>query len=311
MLLDKNQVLLAKVESTKGTDANPTASADAILCSVVNPTVDGQNLQNPVVRNSISAMPNKYVNKEMTFQIELPLKGSGTAGVAPEFGPLLQACGLGESVTENTSVAYSPVSSESAMKSVTVYLYKDGILFKAYGCVADVSSANSAGEYPMLTFNVRGKFGGVSDSTNPASPVYDETDPIEVKDYGFKFGTWANGVIRDFGFETNNTITTRRNINAEDGIESSGVTARDPQYSATVEAVPESTHPFWQNYTDNETSALEFTHGTVAGNIVTFSAPKANYNAPSSSSEDGIFMYSITGQLLEDDGNDNFTLTFK
>lgn len=314
MLKDRNQVLLVKIEATKGTDAEPTAADNAVLCAVVNPTVDGQSLENPVVRNSISAAPEKFINKKMTFQIQLPLKGSGTAGVAPEFGSLLQGCGLGETVTSTTGsekVEYSPVSSDSAMKTDTIYLYKDGILFKGLGCAGNFSSTNRAGELPMLTFDMEGKFGGVTDSSNPASPVYDETEPIEVKSYGFKFGTWGSGVIREFNFETGNTVNTRSNINAADGIESSGISARDPRYSATVEAVPEATHPFWGNYISRDTSALEFKHGTTSGNIVEFSAPKANYAAPTSNSEDGIFMYSVGGQLLEDSGNDNFKLTFK
>lgn len=314
MLLERNQVLLAKVETTKGVDAVPSAADNAILCAVVNPTIDGQDLNNPVVRNSISALSKKFVNKQMTFQIELPLKGSGTAGVAPEFGALLQACGLKETVTSTTGsekVEYTPVSSDADMKTATIYLYKDGLCYKSVGCMGNLTSANSAGELPMLTFNMTGKFASVSDSANPSSPVYDETEPIEVKSYGFKFGTWADGVIRDFGFETGNTISQRRNINAADGIESSAVTARDPQYNATVEAVLEATHPFWDNFLTRANVPLEFSHGTTAGNIVEFAAPKANYDAPAASSEDGIFMYSVTGQLLEDQGDDNFTLTFK
>lgn len=314
MLQERNQVLLAKVETTKGVDASPTASNDAILCAVVNPTVDGQSLENPVVRNSISAAPERYVNKTMTFSIQLPLKGSGTAGVAPEFGPLLQACALGETVDSTVGsekVTYAPVSSDSAMKTNTIYLYKDGILFKGLGCMGNVSSTNEAGNLPMLTFNITGKFGGVSDATNPSSPVYDETEPIEVKSYGFKFGTWSTAVIRDFGFETGNTVAQRKNINAADGIESSGITGRNPTYSATVEAEKEATHPFWGNYLNYDTVALEFTHGTESGNIVEFTAPKAGYAAPVSSSEDGIFMYQVGGQLLEDEGNDNFSLVFK
>lgn len=314
MLLERNQVLLAKIETTRGVDAEPAASTDAILAAVVNPTVDGQSIENPVVRNSISAMPEKFVNKEMSFQIQVPLKGSGEPEVPPEFGPLLRACGLGETITTtegSEKVEYSPVSSDSSMKSATIYLYKDGIKYVATGCMGNVSSSNAAGELPMLTFNMTGKFVSVSDSTNPASPVYDETEPIEVKSYGFKFGTWANGVIRNFDFETGNTVTTRKNINAADGIEASGITGRNPTYSATVEAVPEATHPFWQNYTTRATSALEFKHGTTSGNIVEFSAPKANYGSPSSSGEDGVFMYQVNGQLLEDSGDDNFKLTFK
>lgn len=315
ILLERNQVLLAKVETTRGTDAAPTA-ANAIKCAVINPTVDGQQLDNPVVKNSISAEPKKFVNKRMTFQIQLPLKGSGTAGTAPEFGSLLQACALKETVVEagedvDAEVNYKLTNADAEMKSVTIYLYKDGLCYKAVGCMGNLASANPAGGFPMLTFNMEGNFLSVSDAVNPASPVYDTTEPVEVKSYGFTIGSWADAVCREFSFETGNTVSARKNINAADGLEASGITARDPQWSATIEAVLEATHPFWSDFIDRDTAQLSFSHGTVAGNIVEFSAPAANFDAPSPSSEDGINMYGLSGQLLEDNGADNFKLTFK
>ena len=311
ILFERNQVLLAKVETTRGVDAVPTATNNAIKCAVINPTVDGQQLDNPVVKNSISAEPKKFVNKEMSFSIQTPLKGSGTAGTAPEISPLLQSCAMSETVDSGVSVAYSPVNSDASMKSCTIYLYKDGVCYKAVGCMGNFSVSNSAGEYPMITFNMRGKFVSVADAVNPSSPVYQSTEPIEVKAYGFKFGSWEDAVCRNFDFETGNTITSRRNINAADGIESSGITARDPLWSANIEAVLEATNGFWSDFINRSTVALEFSHGTVAGNIVEFSAPAVNYDAPTPSSEDGINMYGLGGQMLEDEGEDNFTLTYK
>ena len=45
MLFSRNQVLLVKVENTRGTDSTPTGAANAVLCGEIQPTIDGQNIQ--------------------------------------------------------------------------------------------------------------------------------------------------------------------------------------------------------------------------------------------------------------------------
>ena len=68
MLFTRNQVLLAKTETTRGVDASPDGT-NAVKCDVVNPQVDGKEITNPAVRNSISALAKKFVNKTVSFSI--------------------------------------------------------------------------------------------------------------------------------------------------------------------------------------------------------------------------------------------------
>ena len=178
-LFERNQVVLAKIETTKGTDATPTGT-NAILCDVVNPTVDGQSLENNVVRSSISAMPQKFVNKTVRATIAVRVKGSGTAGTPPEFSPLLQCSGLKETATASTKVEYTPVNSASDQKTATLYIYKDGLLIKAVGGMANMSFSGRYGEYGSFTFEYEGIFAGALDASTP-TPTYDSTEPIEMK----------------------------------------------------------------------------------------------------------------------------------
>ena len=62
----------------------------------------------------------------------MELAGSGTAGTAPRYGALLQACGLSETIVASTSVTYAPVS--SAFSSATIYFNNDGIRHILTGC---------------------------------------------------------------------------------------------------------------------------------------------------------------------------------
>lgn len=137
-LSTRKDVVLAKLEGTYGTDPTPTGAANAILVS---------NLQisplqmTPVERGLIrewfgnsESIPGQIFG-EVSFEVEI--QGSGTAGTATAYGPLLQACGLVE--TDGASdVQYDPTSSEALMKSVTIFFYRDGVLHEMNGARGSV-----------------------------------------------------------------------------------------------------------------------------------------------------------------------------
>lgn len=312
MLFERNQVVLAKIETTPGSDISP-AGADAIKCGVVDVSVDGKQLNDIAVRNSISAEPRRFVNKTVRMTITVAVKGSGDAKTPPEISPLLQSCALKEviiSTVGQEKVTYTPLNTAANMKTCTIYVYKDGLVIKAVGCMGELTFNGQAGEFAIFTFEMQGKFLAAADATNP-TPTYDATEAEEVKNYGFDFGSYDEAVARNFGFSTGNNLVSRPNVNALDGLEPFVVTARDPQWNSNIEATLEATNPFWDDFINRDTVALGFTHGATSGNIVEFAAAKANYDAPRFASEDSINMYNLAGQLLETNGEDNFTLTFK
>ena len=312
LLFSRNQVVLAKVETTAGTDASPSGS-DAILCEVVNPTVDGELLENKSVRSSISKQPDKYINKKLRATIVAIAKGSGDPDTPPEIAPLLRSCALKETIIDTSgseAVEYTPVNSSSDMKTSTLYIYKDGLLLKGVGCMGNAKFSGRYGEYPIFTFDIEGIFAGATDALNP-TPTYDSTEPVEMKSEGFAFGSWGDAVAREFGFETGNTLVARGNINSSTGLMPYIVTERDPKWNSEIEAVLEATNSFWSDYQNRTTVALSLTHGSTSGNIVKFEAPKANFDAPSFSEENSLNMYNLSGQLLENLGQDNFKITFK
>lgn len=310
MLFERNQALLAKIETTPGTDAIPVAASNAVASGVVGITIDSTEINSITIKNSISASPTAYSGHTATLSIPVELKGSGTAGTAPEISPLLQCCACKETKTDS-AVSYAPVNSAASMKTSTIYLYRDGLCFKIVGCSGNFILSCPAGEYAVITFNIQGKVASIADAANPTGMVYQSVNPVEVKNYGFAFGEWEDAVARDFGFETGNTVSARKNINAVDGLEPFFVTARNPLWNSNIEAVLEATNSFWSDFQNRDTVTLGFTHGSTSGNIIEFEAPAANFDAPGMSSEDSINMYALSGQMLESDGEDNFTLTFK
>jgi hypothetical protein len=107
-LLNRRRTLLAKIESSYGSDPTPTGAANAILVSNLNVTpmatelVD-RDLIRPFLGNSEQLHAAVYSMAE--FQCEVA--GSGTAGTAPAWGPLMRACGFSETAlgTAHTGTA--------------------------------------------------------------------------------------------------------------------------------------------------------------------------------------------------------------
>lgn len=309
MLFARNQILLAKVEADAGVDAAPVA-ADAVRCAEINPEVDGINLERLDI-STLSALQEKLINKKIRMSITVHLKGSGAAGTAPEWGPLARACGLKQTLTPATRAEYKPTNTASEMESVTLYLYKDGLLWKVVGAMGNMRVNYESGNYVNATFDMEGKYESVEDTAMVASPVYDDLDPIQVQEAGLTFGDWDDAVAPSFSFNTGATITDRLDINSEEGIHSKIITARDPRWEASIEAVLETENSFWADFLALDTAALAVAHGAETGNIIEFAAPKASFSAPRTSNNNSILMYDLGGQLLENTGADNFTITVK
>ena len=92
--------LLAKIELSYGVDATPTGAANAILLKG-NPTLTPMELtsvERDVLRpffGNAEILPSSIFGK-LDFEVEAA--GSGTAGVAPAWSPLMRGCGLSETI---------------------------------------------------------------------------------------------------------------------------------------------------------------------------------------------------------------------
>lgn len=116
-LRTRNALLLVKIETTEGTDAVPSAATDAVLVEVpasplnFNPTMVETN----EATGSLDPQGPIVGGLKATIQCSCYMKGSGTAGTAPEFGTLLKACGWAETLTA-TAI---PVAAEACQTGGT------------------------------------------------------------------------------------------------------------------------------------------------------------------------------------------------
>jgi hypothetical protein len=308
-LLSRKRLILAKTESTYGTDPTPTGSANAILVRNLEITplqadTVTRDLIRPYLGNSDQLLANTRV--ELTFEVELA--GSGTAGTAPAYGPVLKACGLSETVVATTSVTYAPVS--ASFSSCTIYFHNDGIRHKLTGCRGSFSVNAEVGQIPVISFTMTGIYNAPTDTALPTPTYANQAAPLI-----FKNGNTSNfsifsysGCLQSLSFEVANEVIYRELVGCNKEVL---ITNRAPSGTAVIEAPTIATKDFFTIANGSTTGSITFQHGATAGNIVTFTTAQSDIGSPTYSDQDGIQMLNLPYLAIpSSSGNDELSLAF-
>lgn len=95
----RNALVLAKTETTPGTDASPTPTSDGVLVEDPQVTYQLDNVETNEVTGDLDVGTTVPAGGRAQFRCSVLLRGSGTAATAPDVAPLLRACSLGATVT--------------------------------------------------------------------------------------------------------------------------------------------------------------------------------------------------------------------
>ncbi|MBK6920620.1 MAG: hypothetical protein IPH07_24680 [Deltaproteobacteria bacterium] len=303
----RNKLILVKIESTEGTDPTPTVGSNAISVRRADVTpVRATNRSRDKIRNFFGNSPQMPADVYSEIEIEVELSGSGAAGTAPAWAPLLQACGFSETVNAGTSVVYAPET--PGVKTVTIYPYVDAVRHKMTGCRGTVRLSATREDIPVLTFTLWGVYNAAADSTpgtatfaNQATPVLFNRTETTVDLLG------ETPCLESFALDLANRLSHRNLINCEDRI---AITGRSPQGSAQFEAPTVATYDWFAAAKVATTDAVELVHGTTAGNIVTLEAPAVQVINPRyANAPDDVVMIATDLLFLPSTGNDEITLT--
>lgn len=308
MALTRKRLILVKKEATYGTDSTP-AGTDALLVRNLDITpieadLVSRDLIRPYLGNSPSLIAQSRVS--ITFQVELA--GSGTAGTAPRYGAILQACGMSETIVASTSVTYAPVS--SAFSSATIYFNNDGILHKATGCRGTFTLNCEVGQIPTIDFTMIGVYNAPTDTAAPAVTYSAQASPLIFKQgntSSFQFFSYA-GCLQSVSFDMANETVYRELVGCTKEVL---ITNRAPAGTVMIEAVALATKDYF-NIAQTETLGnLTFLHGTTAGNRVTLTASQCDVSNPSYGDQDGVQMLNIPYVAVPTTaGNDEISLAF-
>jgi hypothetical protein len=311
----RDSAILAKIETTYGTDATPTGSLNAMLVSnqTVNP-LNAQNVDRALLRPYLGAseqlVGTKYI--ELTFDVEL--QGSGTAGTAPAYGPLLRAAGMAEAVTVSSRVEYTPIS--AGFESATIYYYDSGVVHKMLGARGDVEIKAGVGEKPVLSFNFRGLDGGIAAASTPTIAVSNFKTPAVVTDANtsdillgctYAAGSLSGGTAypsKGLSAKLGNSV----DFIALVGGESIDITNREATAAVTLDLTAAQEITMMGNVINNIASSIGLTHGATAGYKVTIFAPAVQLLNPKKEDQSGRRMIGFDGRLLPSAGNDELRL---
>lgn len=309
--LARNQIILAKIESTYGTDPVPTEGANAILTKNLQRVPYAGNrvsrdLNLPYMANDHSINTAPYIT--VTFDVELA--GSGAAGTAPQLDSLLRACAMSATVVATTSVTYAPVSQD--FESVTLYYNYDGEMQKIIGARGTAVLNMSKGGLPMISFTFTGRYAKPT-AVALYDPTYNAVAPLPFSSYNTTtFSVHSQAVIGESLSLDLGVSVVHRNLAGYDGV---NIVDRAPTGTVVFDAPTLATKDYFAAIESHNKApvegAIQVVHGTVAGNIVTINCPQSQLTDLSEQESDGIRSFSSPFiPIPTDAGNDEMSIVF-
>lgn len=313
----RNTVILAKVETTPGTDSTPTGADNAMLVSNMSITpLDAQNINRDLVRGWFGGSEQLVGPNSVKCSFTVELAGSGTANTPPAWSALMQASGFAEAVlTTPNRVEFTPVS--TALKTVTIYWYDDGVLHKLLGAMGNMKLSAKVGERPTMTFDFTGLDGGVTAAANATPTLSAWRTPVPMTKANvvdITLGcTYATGAI------SGGTVYPSTGLELDLGnqvaftpllqTEEVDITQRDVTGSLQLELTAAQEVTLMGTVKANTTQGLGLTIGTTAGNKFIIFSPAVQLISPSKADINGKRMVGFsTRHLPGSSGNDELRI---
>jgi hypothetical protein len=309
-MLKTKALILAKIESVYGTDPLPVPATDAILCESPEIEVIEKKLERKNVKSYFGSNPIVAIGEGLKIKTRTELKGSGTAGIAPEIDPLLLACNFTASTVASTSNTYAPNSKTTDAQSVTIYFYLDGLLHKIVGARGTFDIDLKAGEYGGISWEFTGIYAGPTDTTMATGVAFDATVPPRFVSASFAIDSYA-AIIESMKVKIANEIVRRPSANAATGILEYFCKDRKITGDIDPEAVLLATKDFWTMWSGNSQVALTATVGSVAGNRCVISGAQVQLDGLKYGDRENILTYALPLVFMPSSaGDDDISLAF-
>jgi hypothetical protein len=316
--------LLVKVESPYGSDSTPAVGTNAVMPRSFKDDPNIAEVEKPRVDAKHRTVGKQIASVSIPIEAEFELVGHATAGTAPQFGPILKAAGMSETVSIGTSVTYA-YNSLAAQSSVSMYAYKyqlggaaAALLHKYLGVRFGALEISGGVDAPfVIKVSGEGLFGGTSDATpTVASLAFSDEilDGANGKNCTFTIGGVSTD-IKSFSLKTNREAMRRDSIVGTYGVKEIFVTAapgsvheitldREVQLKADLD--------HWSRMLADTTKfAWSISWTSPGGSIVTIAGPKLQEGS-FSYNDDGILRLDQTFYACDDadTGDDALTIAF-
>jgi hypothetical protein len=270
-------VVLAKIETTSGTDAVPTVGANAIFCAEaeVQPVIE---YREKTRRRNTHAAPGAQVGaRHWKWMVKIPFNGPAapdpTDLLAPVADPLIRCCR--HKVTPDSSPVsehvYTP-DSQSAPSSITLYFYRatldggDWELIKVTGARGTMKIEGPSADEGFMTFEGLGLYTGAPSSvTKPGAPTYVEpNDSLPDRAHTLTFDSRTDP-ISSWSFSQNAEVVAKRDQGATYGISCIEVYLNQPTIEIDPEVVLTADYDRYSKASDTVRAALSMQLNTEGG----------------------------------------------
>lgn len=302
----RDKRFLFALESTYGVDPGPTGAANAILgMDVTWKPMEGQDQERDLEQPGMGANGTIPTDLHATISFTVDLSASGTAGTAPAWGPLLRACGVAETITAATSVAYTPIS--ESFESGTFHLGVGGTRYVMLGARGKAEFDLSAQATPKIKFEFTGLFKVPSEVAPPAVTLTNWTEPKIVSHQNTPTFTIdaTPFVMKSAKLALGNKVEPRFLVGSDRVL----ITDKSETFETTVEAQPLTTFDPFIMALNREQVAVQLVHGTTPGSIATLSLATAQMQRPSIGQSQGIKEWPLRLIPRAATQNDQWSLT--
>lgn len=311
----RNTVILAKTEGTYGTDATPTEAANAVLCSevMINP-LNAQNVPRDLIRGYFGASEHLVGTAYVEVELTVELAGSGAAGTGVAYAPLLDACGMNETLTTSIRAEYN--FETPVVGACTIYYFSDGLRHKLLGARGTASFVMTVGSRPHIKFRFLALDGGVAAATPSALTLtaWKRPDVITEANTGdVMFGstytpatpTLTGGTAypsRGLEWDVGNNVVFTPLL----GGETVDVTQREVTGKLMLDLTAAQEATFMTTVKANTTQSMGLMHGTAAGYKAMAFFPVVQLLNPRKEELNGRLLIGFDFRAVPSTGNDEF-----
>lgn len=306
-LLARKLVIMSKIETSYGTDPTPVAATNAIQAQNVKLTpMDTVAVERKNIQQYLGNHQSLIAGITSMLEFEVEIAGSGTAGNAPAYGPLLRGCGMGETLSAGTSAIYKPVS--TGFESLTHYFFVDGVKHALIGSRGSVAFKFNAKDIPVMVFKFTGIYVTVADVALPTPTLTGFVTPLPVNNSyssAFTLHSYA-AILQSLEVDLANQVAYRNLVGSEAVL----ITDRQSSGNVVIEAVTVATKDWWTLVKNATLGTVSLTHGTAAGNKFKIDLPSVQLEKPVYSEADAVQMLQM-GLSVDPSstGNDEVQIT--
>lgn len=307
-----SKVILAKLETTEGTDAAPTSAANALkVLNFAETFLTAEQKTRAYELAYYGATDFNLSSLQRTFTFDMLMHGGGVAAgtTIPPWMVLLQACGFAAPAVGANSVTIAPLTTNP--KSVTMWAYIDDMLNKLTGGRGTFGFKIEDDEDPVFNFDVLGiPEAALASQAVPTQPtITGYIDPVlsATENTTFTMGSFSPA-LRRWSMSLNNDRQYRSLIGPLDRIALRG---RALSGEVVIEVPDLTTKNYFSQIRPGTTMPATCVQGTTPGNIVQIDTPRLKISGAALSEEQGKAMVTLSVTALPNTGNDEVLFTSK